>query len=499
MRRIVSLSLVCFAALQSTAHAYGPNGHQIVGQIADEQLANTPAGKQIYSLIDGFTLEKTAVIPDEIKGWDKKGVDDPNNFPSYSTHPKIAAQLRDFWRANQPTHDTTSPNPSHHWFHYTDVPVSATKYEEGHPGTSKWDVVHMIGFCVDVLQGKIPENNERKITKPLAVILLTHYVGDIHQPLHVGAEYFTQTGQIDDPEKDKNAIPDEGGNTLEFRLLNDPPQGKLSHSKKLHGYWDGDTVDSLLPAVGPGAPKEQRWSIQDPARRKLGQDMAKQEPKDWKLPPGTPLDRAGYVWATEILPIAKEAHDRLSFNNVHPVTQDEGGPLATGEARERQTSDKKSYKDWSAEVVRMELHKAGWRLADLLTRAVSSPADAGTGGPEPSASSAKAEEAPNNPPGSILHEATPSPSVTPSSAYGTYPANYKDIINAWMSANAPQDAAHVEWQADPAPSDLPTAQGRHVYGYLVIFNSRSGIGGKGKTHSALIRYGKVVSVSGFGP
>src|SRR5213595_4296952 len=175
--------------------AYAPLGHEIVGAIADERLANTHTAAKIRALLNGMTLEKAAVIPDEIKGWDKKGVDDPKSF-HYTAYRKIDMQLRDFWRANQPTHDPNSTMPSHHWFHYTDVPVlNAHKYSDGKTGRSQWDIVHMISYCVDVLRGEVPENNPRKITKPVAAILLAHYVGDIHQPLHVGAEYFNHAGQ----------------------------------------------------------------------------------------------------------------------------------------------------------------------------------------------------------------------------------------------------------------------------------------------------------------
>src|SRR5438270_7463909 len=102
--------------------AYAPLGHQIVGAIADERLANTPTAAKVYTLLDGLTLEKAALIADEIKGWDSKGADDPRLF-HYSAHRNIDRQLRDFWRANQPTDDFQSSAPSHHWFHYTDVPV----------------------------------------------------------------------------------------------------------------------------------------------------------------------------------------------------------------------------------------------------------------------------------------------------------------------------------------------------------------------------------------
>ena len=58
----------------------------------------------------------------------------------------------------------------------------------------QWDIVHMMRYCIAVLKGEEPENNPRGITKPIAIILLAHFVGDIHQPLHVGAEYFDAHG-----------------------------------------------------------------------------------------------------------------------------------------------------------------------------------------------------------------------------------------------------------------------------------------------------------------
>src|SRR5262245_65801086 len=131
--------LIAFAVVGFPASilAYAPLGHQIVGAIADERLANTPTAAKVYALLDGLTLEKAALIADEIKGWDKKGVDNPKSF-RYSAHRNIDRQLRDFWRANQPTHDPNAPAPSHHWFHYTDVPVMpAAEYRAGTLGRGK--------------------------------------------------------------------------------------------------------------------------------------------------------------------------------------------------------------------------------------------------------------------------------------------------------------------------------------------------------------------------
>src|SRR5512140_861519 len=206
------LGAFAVVAFPASILAYGPLGHEIVGAIADERLANKPTAAKVYALLDERKLEKAALIADEIKGWDKKGVDDPRSF-HYSAHRNIDRQLRDFWRANQPTHDPNAPAPSHHWFHYTDVPVmTAQRYRDGYAGRSEWDIVHMIPFCIDVLHGRIPEQNERKITKPVALILLAHYVADIHKALHVGAEYFNARGRPADPDKDTSALGDDGGN-----------------------------------------------------------------------------------------------------------------------------------------------------------------------------------------------------------------------------------------------------------------------------------------------
>ena len=66
-----------------------------------------------------------------------------------------------------------------------------------------------------------PRQTPRAITKPVALILLAHYVGDIHQPLHVGAEYF-DNGKFANPDTDKNALPDQGGNTFVMDLAEPP-------------------------------------------------------------------------------------------------------------------------------------------------------------------------------------------------------------------------------------------------------------------------------------
>src|SRR2546423_14663706 len=112
------LIAVSVIAVRASLVAYGPTGHEIVGGIADKLIANTPAAKKIYALTDGITLERASTIADEIKSWDKNGVDDLKAFPHFADHPKIDKQLREFWRPNPTTTDYESGPPSNTCLHY---------------------------------------------------------------------------------------------------------------------------------------------------------------------------------------------------------------------------------------------------------------------------------------------------------------------------------------------------------------------------------------------
>lgn len=364
--RVACLATLCLARL---ALGYSPTGHEIVGAMADKRLANTPPAAKIAQFLDGMSLERASVVADEIRGWDKRGADDPAVF-HYLAYPKIDSQLREFWRANQPTRDLDSPMPSHHWFHYTDVPVlDSVKYADGKTGRSKWDIVHMIGYCVSVLKGETPEDNPRKITKPVAIILLSHYVGDIHQPLHVGAQYFDADGGAINPDKGGRGLKDNGGSTVTMQLKESA--GENNHGPiTLHSFWDGNAVMANLAETTELLSKEEFRARINAAKQKLVERLAKEKPKNWELSQSIPIRDYAENWANEILPLARQAHERLQFENVRPI-QDEGGRTgASAEAEEKEMADRVAYREWSARAVRAELHKAGWRLADLLEKAV---------------------------------------------------------------------------------------------------------------------------------
>ena len=364
-------------------YGYGPEGHDAVGEIAAERLAGTPAGAKVKEMLDGVTLGFAATIPDRIKSWDRGGDDDPHGF-KMPEHPKLEAQLRAFWRANKASDQNDADHPSHHWFHYTDVPLAGNeKYADGAAGRSRWDIVHMINYCCRVLSGQESEQNERAITKPVAVVLLAHYVGDLHQPLHVGAEYFDD-GRAANPDTDKQALPDEGGNTFILALA-DPPSVDPNAPRrrpKLHGYWDSNTVKFLMQEVGAEMKKDDPKHPAECTPMEFAHRLAAQEPANWK--PTANLDVKDWAesWANEILPIAREAYDRLDYSQFRVETS--YGKQAVGGMATERPNEKPPYADWSIGVVRVELEKAGYRLAAMLTKVLGDQPQAGASGqPKP--------------------------------------------------------------------------------------------------------------------
>jgi S1/P1 Nuclease len=357
--------------LVSDARSFGPHGHETIGAIADELLKGKRAGEEIRSLLDGLSIAEAALLPDRIKEWDRRPPTRKDTF-HIPDHPKIEKQLRAFWEANPPTRNNAYAEPSHHWFHYTDVPVGAKKYSQGQTGRSRWDVVHMIPFCIAVVRGDVNAENERKITRPVAIILLAHLVGDIHQPLHVGAAYFDADGKLVNPDAGNPGFPDEGGNRLLLDLQDPTARGAASTKNvNLHSYWDNDTVDTALDLVREEIRREnpgQRGSIR---RSRLVRYLATHEPSKWRPVPRTDVRACAESWVDEILPIAGNAHRRLQFANIS-MEYDDGRAVARGMALPKSMADHMTYEQWSGRVIKDQIHKAGWRLAALFEQIIQS-------------------------------------------------------------------------------------------------------------------------------
>jgi S1/P1 Nuclease len=329
-RTIVGLCLI--SLLSVNGFAYGDRGHRLVGAIADKRLAqNQAAAQKVRQLLHGLTLEQAAILPDTIRGF---------RCGAAPSGDQVNRQLQAFVNAN------CLQRPRHTDYHFTDVPVfKAEEYGAGHVGREDFDIVHMIPTCIQVLKGEVPETNDRKITKTIAIILLAHYLGDIHQPMHVGAEFFNLQGQAFQPASANGAFNDLGGNRLTLHTF---VQGRLRAATNLHTYWDTQTVTN---AFG------------NQSNLTVANRLSSREPENWELTGdvGTWAEQM----ANAILPTAREAHTRLRFDNIRLDQQ--RSLVASGNAFEKtHAPGDKFYAIWAQDVVRTQIHKGGWRLAALL-------------------------------------------------------------------------------------------------------------------------------------
>jgi hypothetical protein len=349
--------LLAFAALLTftqAAYSFGTAGHELVGAVADQRIKGSPTAQKVHDLLDGLSLEDAATLPDRIKDWDHNGVSDL----FHGQHAALQADLAAFWEQNHAM-DPENGEALHHVFHYTDVPIEEQAYAAGAKGRSVHDIVHMIPYCIRVLRGDLGANNPLHISKRVAVVLLAHYLGDLHQPLHVGAEYFDVTAHTPaNPDTDPDALPDVGGNTINLHL----PSGTVH----LHSFWDTPAVNAAKQQLSerfqstPALPQET-------SDQKLARLLAQAEPPAWH--PAAAADALSWAesWADEILPTAREAHSRLSITNIKRANF-HGRTVAGADAAD--ASPAHDYEKWAGQVTAGKLQLAGWRLALVLETAL---------------------------------------------------------------------------------------------------------------------------------
>ena len=196
---IVALSLSCVIA--PSAEAWGPTGHRAVARIAEHHL-NPQAAQAVTNLLAPEQLAFVATWPDEIR--------------SEAEWAKAEA------------------------WHYVTIPDAQT-----YDGTSRnqaGDVLEAIPRFEKVLGDRAAPATERT----RALKWLTHLVGDLHQPLHVGRG------------------DDHGGNDILVLWFNEPTN--------LHSVWDSKLIEASALSFSelvemldhPSSAQVQEWQATGP-------------------------------------------------------------------------------------------------------------------------------------------------------------------------------------------------------------------------------------------
>jgi hypothetical protein len=332
------LSLI-LAALPAVAMAWSAPGHQQVGAIADQLIVGSNAEKWVKHILGGMSLQTVSVWADCAKGVkssdDKTFVYQDNpRYPECApfSGPEAAKRFESFVARNWRQCGTARGSEyCGNQYHYTDVSNLHDRYASEYVGTSDHDVVHAINAAIAVLRGRAPGAPFCIADKQEALMLLAHYVGDIHQPLHVAALYLGADGQGVNPEV--------GG----YKLGHDTAGGNnIVDGKKLfHGEWDA--IPTALEVNGRQAAQLVQLAKGVPA---TAGDLS-----TWST-----------AWATDSIHASSGVFAGLHFT----MKPGAGADVENSPEKWDVTGVDTAYQGRADQIKAQQLAKAGARLAQVL-------------------------------------------------------------------------------------------------------------------------------------
>lgn len=232
-------------ATSSSCWAWGAAGHQTIGTIAAQLIQGSRAEQEVQALIGNLSLADISVWPDCAKaispaqGYKYINEGKYKDCKIFET-PAFEAEMADFVRRND---QNCQPKPGeeicHKQYHYSDIAIQRSSYSLGPVGTREDDIVGAVAAATRVLKGEPAPAPFNIKDKREALLLLVHYVGDLHQPLHVGAVYLSKKGSRVDPDKGtyNPATATRGGNSIQLK------------STDMHSTWDDIPVTLTAPRV----------------------------------------------------------------------------------------------------------------------------------------------------------------------------------------------------------------------------------------------------------
>lgn len=347
LRQFLTCCMATILITTSQAYAWGPDGHKTVAAIAYKLIEGTHAAKEVKDILGDLCLKEASadlclqdasVWADCAKGvgFDHRSrhytYQSAGRYPEcavYENHDGEKAMIDFVARNDKNCNPDGDPGEEscHKQYHYTDVSIDHDRYDRAFIRTSDYDIIHAVVAAAKVLKGDPAPAPFNIKDKHEALLLLAHYVGDIHQPLHVGAVYLDEKGKIYPDKGTYNPRTDtHGGNNVRFESM----------CKSLHILWDD--IPASLTVAHLNYLLEEAKAI----------PVTDGKVYDWPA-----------SWASDTIGAAKKAFEGLEFGN-------------------RQEEDRHGTGQWFItklpvnyicemdRIKKEQLVKAGARLAQLL-------------------------------------------------------------------------------------------------------------------------------------
>jgi hypothetical protein len=308
----VAILAALVASLTVSLGAFSEAGHRTVATIAELYLKDSRALSEVRKILrPNETLADAAVWPDRIKDPLYEDGDTP------------------LMRLNHPAHDT---------YHYANLAYQADRYSLTATGARSTDIVQMTRECIRVLQGTTRAGSGFTLSRRDALRLLAHFVGDMHQPLHVGNAFVSDSVPLRfvtpaGPTGWRSTL---GGNGLIYG-----PEGRFN----LHSYWDSHAVNITMQQDDVAAFAARLVADVKPIPSWNGKGDVDSWPEQW---------------ATEGLAVAKEAHRGIRL--IAYLGPDD----AKRTAHRWSIEQPQGYDDRARAIIRQQLAAGGYRLAAVL-------------------------------------------------------------------------------------------------------------------------------------
>jgi len=232
LKCIASALLVVLAATLN-ARAWDGTGHMLVAQIAYDRL-NDKARARVDELAAKLHKGDVPYNGINIACW-------PDDIKAVASDP----QFRGLYKP----------------WHYIDIGCNTNDPDVlAHPPAltpTNGDVIVALNHCVDLVKNK--QTDALVPNESVALAMIMHFVGDIHQPLHTTARYNP------DPKPTDHYKDDAGGNGVSVANLGDEMWGKNLHSfwdEAYRRYYENGEVKAMDPldhANAPDSPPMKEW------------------------------------------------------------------------------------------------------------------------------------------------------------------------------------------------------------------------------------------------